>query len=128
MGRSVSISGISAADSVISSFKKDKTRQDLQGISSLLGNEAAIDPASMVAPKVPDDDPAKQFTDYMKQTPEQRMQAAWLQRHGLSQDEFNAMSPDAQKKIMDQMRAEMDEEMKQKAEAKSKSPTTDLLV
>ncbi len=124
----MSISGISAADSVISSFKKDKTRQDLQGISSLLGNEAAIDPASMVAPKVPDDDPAKQFTDYMKQTPEQRMQAAWLQRHGLSQDEFNAMSPDAQKKIMDQMRAEMDEEMKQKAEAKSKSPTTDLLV
>ncbi len=129
MERCVSISGIGGSDSPFSSITHDKTRQKLQGNSGLLGGTAVIDPASLVAPTVPDNDPVKQFTDFMKQTPEQRMQAAWLQRHGITPEEFAAMSPDEQKKILDQMRAEIEEEMKQKvAEGNSKPQKVDLLV
>ena len=33
------------------------------------------------------------FLDYMKKTPEQRFQEAWLAAHGLTKEEFDALPP-----------------------------------
>jgi hypothetical protein len=124
----MSISAIGGAESPFSIYDKDKARQNLQGNSSLMGASAAIDPSVMNVPTADADDPVKQFTDYMKLTPEQRWQQAWLQRHGITQEEFDAMSAEDKRKIMEQMRADMERDMKDKADAKAKATNTDLLV
>lgn len=41
----------------------------------------------------------QKFLDYMKMTPAQRMHAAMLSQLGISEDEYNAMDPAAQKEV-----------------------------
>jgi hypothetical protein len=55
---------------------------------------------SQLKPKDDDQSGAEQkFLDYMKMTPAQRMHAAMLSQLGISEDEYNAMDPAAQKEV-----------------------------
>jgi hypothetical protein len=56
---------------------------------------------SQLKPKDDDqsDSAEQKFLDYMKMTPAQRMHAAMLSSLGISEDEYNAMSPAAQKEV-----------------------------
>jgi TPP-dependent pyruvate/acetoin dehydrogenase alpha subunit len=43
--------------------------------------------------------PEQKFLDYAKMSPAERMHAAMLSQLGVSEDEFNAMDPAAQKEV-----------------------------
>jgi hypothetical protein len=96
-----------------------KTKDDRQNVPgnivSMLGGNAAIDPITgkTEQPQVPS--PVEEFRDYMSKTPEQRMQENWLRAHGITPEEFAAMSPEEQLKLMDQMRAEIENKLKERA-------------
>lgn len=64
--------------------------------------------------------PAEQFRDFMNSTPAEKLQEAWLARHGISKEEFAAMEPAAKQALVEQMKKEIEEEMKQ---ANAKAPT-----
>lgn len=68
-------------------------------------------------------DTSSQFLDFMKLTPEQQMQQAWLAQHGVSQAQFDAMSPADKQKLIDQMTAEIKQKVKDKVEASTYKPT-----
>ena len=58
------------------------------------------------------DSATQDFTNYMKETPAQRFQDSWLKQHGISQEDFNNMSPAEQQKLLEQMKQDMEERMK----------------
>ncbi len=130
----MSISSISGSNWPSAVYNKDKTRQNVQGSSDpsndpvlgLMGSSAAITPSA--SQPVDDNDPVKQFTDYMKKTPEQRYQESWLKQHGVSPEQFAAMSPAEQKKLIDEMQHELEEKMKAQAGSTAKGSAADLLV
>jgi hypothetical protein len=47
---------------------------------------------------------AQKFLDYANMTPAQRMQAEMLNQLGITEDQFKAMSPADQQKVMDKVR------------------------
>jgi hypothetical protein len=81
---------------------------------------------------IPADAPAQpsgataEFLDYMKKTPAQRWQDAWLKSHGITQEQFDAMSPAEKWKILQQIREDMEAKMKDQMEHGGKG-TTDIL-
>lgn len=60
---------------------------------------------------------ADEFLEYMKMTPAERLQDSWLRAHGISKEEFDAMSPEEQQKILAQMKQDIEEKMKREANA-----------
>ena len=58
-----------------------------------------------------------QFKAYMKETPAQKMQDAWLARHGLTRAQFEAMDDTQKQKIVDQMQ----HDLKQQAQAQTQT-------
>jgi len=124
----VNISGVGGSD-WFSSVKNKDDRQKVPGnIVSMLATDADIDPASQVPAVDPISAATKQFQDYMDKTPEQRMQEAWLHSHGITPEEFAAMSPAEKKALTDQMREEMEEKMKQQQANARPGSIADLLV
>lgn len=109
----MAISGIDGITSYFQAQAKNKTRQN---VPSSLFPDASSSPASGAV---------KAFTDYMNKTPAQQMQDAWLQQHGITQDQFNAMSPADKQKLLDEMKRELQQKMEDKAKADAK---TDILV
>jgi hypothetical protein len=48
--------------------------------------------------------PAQKFMDYANMTPAQRLQAEMMSQLGITEDQFKAMSPADQAKVMDKIR------------------------
>lgn len=59
---------------------------------------------SRLAPSAQAKTPAQQFQEYANMTPAQRMFASMLGKLGITQDQFNSMSPAEQQKIEDKIR------------------------
>jgi hypothetical protein len=78
---------------------KNQNRQILPGQSGAEGESAAVSGK-------------KQFMDYMKQTPAERMQSAWLAQRGISKEQFDAMGPEEKQKLLAQMREEIEKRIK----------------
>ena len=55
--------------------------------------------ANLAPPSDQDDSIVQQFLQFAKMTPAQRMFAQMLNKLGISQDQFNAMSPAEQQKV-----------------------------
>lgn len=117
VGLTVTISSIDGVTGWFQAQAKSKTRQNVPATGSTIFPQGA---AASIAP-----DPVKEFTDYMNQTPAQRMQSAWLKQHGVSQEEFDAMSAADKQKLIDEMKRELQQKMEDKAKADAK---TDILV
>lgn len=63
-------------------------------------------------------DPVQDFLKYMQETPQQRMEDAWLHAHGLTREQLAAMSPRERQKILNQMKQDIEWQVKQSAEDK----------
>jgi predicted flavoprotein YhiN len=75
------------------------------------------------------DGAVQQFMNYMKETPAQRLVNAWLQQHGISPQQFAAMSAADKQKIINEMKTDIENELKQKMEtASSSKPALNILV
>lgn len=81
----------------------------LSAVSSILSPTAAVVPsksasaATSLAAK-PAETAAQKFLEYANMTPAQRLQAEMLSQLGLTEDQFKAMSPADQQKVMDKIR------------------------
>lgn len=64
------------------------------------------------------------FLNYMKETPAQQMEDAWLKAHNLTRQQLAAMSPQQRDAIEKQMAADLKEKLKQTALNKSTTSTT----
>jgi phage terminase small subunit len=131
----MSVSGIDGIRGWFQAQAKDKTRQNMPGMPGTNGPSPAAATSTTVTPSAaapagitPDSsvasDPVKEFTDYMKQTPAERMQYAWLKQHGVTKAQFDSMSGAEKQKLIEEMKHELEEKMKQQATASR----TDILV
>lgn len=60
---------------------------------------------------VPEKTTAEEFLAFMKKTPEEKMMYLWLQSHGISEEEFEALAPAEKQKLIEQMKAEIREQI-----------------
>lgn len=70
-------------------------------------------------------DPYQELSDFMKMTDAQKMQYLWLKKHGISQEEFAAMSDEEKQKLVQQMHEELKTQIQQAVESPDKT-TLDL--
>jgi hypothetical protein len=68
---------------------------------------------------------AQKFLEYANMTPAQRLQAEMLGQLGITEDQFKAMSPTEQQKVMDKVR-EMIKEQMQNGSGKRTGLITDI--
>jgi hypothetical protein len=102
-------------------------RSPVQNRQTLPGNpDPGQTSATATATPAKRSDSAQEFLDYMKKTPEQRLQEAWLKAHGVTPEQFEAMSPEEQQKLLEQMREDIKAKMKEDA-LRPKKPT-DIMV
>lgn len=66
-------------------------------------------------------DPYQELSDFMKMTDAQKMQYLWLKKHGISQEEFAAMSDEEKQKLVQQMQEELKTQIQQLVESPEKS-------
>jgi predicted flavoprotein YhiN len=66
-------------------------------------------------------DPYQELSDFMKMTDAQKMQYLWLKKHGISQEEFDAMSGEDKQKLVEKMQEELKAQMKNAIESPEKT-------
>lgn len=108
----MNISGSTGSSVFLTPATKPITRQDVPGD----GTSASARSAE-----------AESFFTFMKQSPAEMMQDAWLKRHGISKEEFAAMGPAERQKIVDQMTRELREEAKKLADEQTRGQFANLL-
>ena len=121
-------SAITGLNAWIQATNKSKARQNVPG--SLFPSVDSSDDStggSAAGSATGASDPVKAFTAFMNETPAQRMQDSWLQEHGVTPDQFASMSADDKQKILDQMKRDMEERMKEKASQDSTAPKGSLV-
>ena len=87
--------------------------------------EADAAPSSIQATAKPD--PVESFLVYMKKSPAERLEDAWLQSHHLTRQDLAAMSPEKRRALEQQMADEIQTQLKQ-ATANKAAGRMDLLV
>jgi hypothetical protein len=112
----MSISGIGGASaySYFPQASQSKAPAADSGASPASGLGASADPTS----------PEQEFLNYMKETPAQQMEDAWLKAHHLTRAQLAAMSPQQREAIMKQMQADITAKVKQDALDKANTSTT----
>lgn len=98
-----------------------------QGVSGASNTQPAASTQSttaMAKPVKPGDSPTDDFLNYMKMTPEQRAQYKWLAAHGITKEQFDAMSDADKAKLMAQMKQEIEDQMQRQAEQNNKDGKT----
>jgi len=128
----MSISSINGSPWYTNSTAKAQNKQNLPGnsgslINSLAGVSGDDATSGVTSTKKPDSAAATNFLDYMKQTPAQRWQAAWLSQHNITQQQFDAMSAEEKQKLINQMKQEMEAKMKDRTNSPDHKPV-DILV
>lgn len=58
------------------------------------------------------------FLAYMKKSLAERMQEAWLKQHNMTREQFEALPPEEKKKVAEEMRADIEEKIKEMAKKK----------
>lgn len=124
------VSGVSGGYALVSNLKNKTAGQDIPADlfqNSLSADNSSQPPAADTVASIAESkyDAVQEFRDYMKMTPGERMQYAWLKQHGISKEEFDSMPADEKQKLMEQMKREIEEKIKADAVKKSH---TDILV
>jgi hypothetical protein len=128
----MSITGIGASNFTAQAATKTQNRQNMPGSfadamtqtdSLTSDSSSALD---AITKKIKAD--TQEFLDYMKKTPAQRMQETWFKQHGITKEQFDAMSPADQQKVLAQMKQDIEEKIKERQEAENrKHGVTDIL-
>jgi hypothetical protein len=70
------------------------------------------------------DDAVQAFDNYMKETPAQRMEDAWLAAHNITKEQLAAMTPQQRAGIMKQMATDIKNQIEKKLGTGSSTTTT----
>lgn len=117
----MSISAIGGSFVPASTTKTSQSGQNLLGKSvqvTASGGNTASSAASATG-----DTAAQKFMAFMNESPEQQQEDLWLQSHGITKAQFDAMSPADQQKLIQKMKQDIDAQVKQKTEDKIKQAT-----
>ena len=95
-------------------------KKDLEGSGPALTEQST--PATKTyltesSSKVGVKDPYQELSDFMKMTDAQKMQYLWLKKHGISQEEFDAMGGEDKQKLVEKMQQELEAQMKKAIES-----------
>jgi predicted flavoprotein YhiN len=106
----------------LSTLTTEESTQQTASASSVAASEKTLENSTVKS------DPAQELQDYMKMSYAEKLQWSWMHAHGISKEDFEAMSPEDKQKLLDQMR----EELKQKASSaevdRSQNPPIDVYV
>lgn len=95
-----------------------------QNMAASSGSQTPTDSdAAQSAGSGSDSDPSQYFLNYMKETPAQRMQDAWLAAHHLTREDLDAMPPDQRQAIEQQMANDIKNQVEKQAEQQRQSKT-----
>jgi pyruvate/2-oxoglutarate dehydrogenase complex dihydrolipoamide acyltransferase (E2) component len=114
----VSISGVGGVGTAGYTFPTYNT-----GAQNSASTQASAQQTS--APTSTGNGAASDFLSYMKESIGQRMIDNWLSAHHLTQKDLDAMDPKQREAIMRQMKDDIQKQLQQQTEAKTK---TDILV
>lgn len=103
-----------------------KAQSSVADIIGMHSAEANREPKQASAPAR--SEAAQKFIDYMDKTPAERLQEDWLKRHGLTKAEFDALPADEKQALVDQMRIELEAQLKEQAKHAKNGEWADLLV
>ena len=128
---------ISATTSSISQFyamaAKAKITASTGSLAAALGKvdattTSAASSASSItaAPQTEKSSTADAFRDYMKMNPAERMEEAWLKRHGLTKEDLKNMPAEEQAAVRDAMAKDIQAQLEQQAGGK-KGTVADIL-
>jgi hypothetical protein len=112
-----------AADPLFALLVEDSNKAEKTSASASANAATSLTEAPKEKP-----DAAQEFLDYMKLTPAQRMQYAWLEQHGISKEQFDSMSAEDQQKLLDQMKHDIEDKIKQGMQDKPKYNPVNMLV
>jgi len=68
-----------------------------------------------------DQNAVQNFLNYMKESPAEHMEDAWLSAHGLTRDDLKHMTPEKRNAIMKEMAEDIKNKLLQQAQASGKS-------
>jgi exonuclease VII large subunit len=68
-----------------------------------------------------------EFLDHMKKTPAERMEEAWLRARGLTKEDLEAMEPEKRAALIEEMKQQIEDQIRREAEQKAKSPEQPLV-
>lgn len=106
----------------LSTLTTEESTQQTASASSVAASEKPLENSQVKS------DPAQELQEYMKMSYAEKLQWSWMHAHGISKEDFEAMSPEDKQKLLDQMR----EELKQKASSaevdRSQNPPIDVYV
>lgn len=118
------------ATSSLSSLLGKPSGSDVQSAANLLIKKTSGTAASSQTDAANTDSsstesaPVKDFLDYMKKPPAQRMVDAWLKAHNLTEDDLKAMSPAQRDAIDKQMAADIKADMQKKMQSTTGQPSS----
>lgn len=126
------IAGISPGLGAVEAGDKKSGAQADGGFAELLAKESKpkglTAEEKFAAAKARNEGTMGEFLDYMKKTPAERMEEAWLKAHGLTKADLEKKSPEEQKAIRDAMKKDIEDQLKREAEQKAKEARPQLAV
>jgi predicted flavoprotein YhiN len=122
----MNISGTTSSSSLFSPTRENKDGQELPVNSSTKGGNdtsALIQSAedAKAAAKAKNEKAIADFNAYMGQSTMEKYVESWLQRHGVSKEQFESMSPEEKLKITNQIKEDFVREAKLTIEKKQKT-------
>ncbi|MFA4993743.1 MAG: hypothetical protein WC521_00325 [Bdellovibrionales bacterium] len=91
-----------------------------QAFKNTNGVKAATTVASPTTPQS-DDAALQELIDYFFESPAQRIVDNWLKAHGITKEQFDAMSPEQQEALRRQMAEDIRDKCEKRAEERSKT-------
>lgn len=108
----MTVSAVYASNSQANGTQQN--RQNVQGSSTF--GQYLTGSATTSATDGSANDAVSTFSDLMKGTPQERMFKLFLARHHLTQDQYNSLSKDDQKKLADEFKQEVKSKAKQNSQ------------
>lgn len=85
-----------------------KQSENISGSSAKISSEVqGIQTESSSSSESERSEAVQAFLDYMNKTPAERMQDAWLAEKGITEEDFENMTPDEKQSVLEEMRADI---------------------
>ena len=100
----MSISGIGSYNPLFPIASGTRNGQNVPASSGNLGGSSDTSSSNSL------DSAAQKFINYANENPVQR----WLQQHGITQQQFDAMTPNEKQKLLAEIKQDIEEKMKER--------------
>jgi len=129
-GRKMNVTGVNGAMMGMELSDKKKEQAGAGSFADMLARvdePKGVSTADMLAKKKAENESRRnEFLEDMKKTPAERMEEAWLRARGLTKEDLEAMEPEERAALLDEMKQQIEDQIRREAEQKAKSPVEKL--